>query len=330
MASGTKASLCGGPCLAVVTAAMIVAPLLAPKANRPLDVKAVSAETGYAYIAPVVLPRSLIFAFPSDASGDSAASALVLLEDGRALGPAHTSHDEIGRRAAGVSRIGVKVCSSPPATIPTRVRTAEAIRSARSPTLASWIAILIFALDAAFVLAMRKSLLALVRRHRNATARALAAISVAAALLIPWRIRWTVLPGCGLASVDLGRGYAGLAVVLTLAQWAIGAGIARALLPKRGTSYTQVVLLGFPVGLVASAILAAVALLAPLGGGRSQLVWGSRSFCRSCVGRSRRHRCAISCGACRFSSCSAPRSARGWRCSGTARPRHYAGRRRAT
>jgi hypothetical protein len=64
-----------------------------------------------------------------------------------------------------------------------------------------------------------------------------------------------------------------LGCALTLAQWSMGAGVARALLPKVGTSYAQVLLLGFPLSLALLAALTAIALTVPFGRIAVLFVW---------------------------------------------------------
>src|SRR5207247_1215527 len=64
-----------------------------------------------------------------------------------------------------------------------------------------------------------------------------------------------------------------LGCTFTLGLWAMGAGLARAFLPKTGTSYGQIMLLGVPLGLVLLAVLTAVALVAPYGIYAAAFVW---------------------------------------------------------
>ena len=64
-----------------------------------------------------------------------------------------------------------------------------------------------------------------------------------------------------------------LGCVLTLAQWAMGAGLARALLPKTGTSYAQIIFLGFPLSLLLLALLTFVALVVPYGAIAAMVLW---------------------------------------------------------
>ena len=224
-----------------------------------------NAESGYAYTIALRLPDTLIHVFPSDRNGD--VSTLVVLEDGAKLGPGHSSHDSIRteRSRAFFALGGYLYFSASDSSDPrANGRTYTAVATA---TVAPWITILILALDAAFLVVMRKSLLATLRRHRDGAVRALAGAAVAAALLMAAGLfGGPFYPPADAALVTAVAGHVLLAVALTVAQWIVGAGIARLMLPKRGTSYAQVMLLGFPVSLVASAILAAVALLLPLGG----------------------------------------------------------------
>ena len=66
-----------------------------------------------------------------------------------------------------------------------------------------------------------------------------------------------------------------LGCVLTLAQWAMGAGVARALLPKTGTSYAEIILLGFPLSLFLLAVLTVIALVVPYGSIAALFLWAA-------------------------------------------------------
>ena len=262
----TKANVSCGVALAILTVALILSPLLAPTVLLPLDPKSVNAESGYAYTVALRLPDALMYTFPSDSGGD-ASSRLVVLEDGSKLGPAHASHDSIRMSGRGrFSHWGSSLYFSASDNSDPRAN-GRSYAARATATVAPWVTVLILALNAVFLVAARKSLIATLRRQWDGSVRVLAGAAVVAALLMAAGVFGGPFyqPADAALVADVAR-HVLLAVILVVAQWIVGAGIARLMLPKRGTSYAQVVLLGFPASLVASAILAAVALLLPFGG----------------------------------------------------------------
>lgn len=72
-----------------------------PAAEVFLQPTAISAESGHAYQANLSELTSTLFVAAGDDNDAPARSALVLTEDGRRLGPAHTSHDTIRQDGRG-------------------------------------------------------------------------------------------------------------------------------------------------------------------------------------------------------------------------------------
>jgi hypothetical protein len=74
---------------------------MAPTLEGSIEPSAVSKESGHAFVVTVDPARSLLFDVHGAAVGQQASGALVLFEDGRALGPADSDHDHIRFRGRG-------------------------------------------------------------------------------------------------------------------------------------------------------------------------------------------------------------------------------------
>lgn len=258
----TKVDAICGLFLAILTVSLVLLPQLGPRVVRSLDSTVVTQDSGHAFIVPLKLPDPVFYVFLSDKDASAAASTLTLREDGRALGPAHAAHNDIRTSGGGqFSHWGGELYFSARDNSDPRTNGRHYEITANS-TLAPWVAILILALNAVFVFAIRKRLLGLARLRRTKIAGAASAVIIAIAFLAARDPYFQAADWPLAISV---AGHTLVAVVLTLAHWTVGAGIARLLLPKRETSYAQVALLGFPLGLATLAVLAGVALVVPFG-----------------------------------------------------------------
>lgn len=91
-----------GGVVAALGVCVLVLQLVAPSGSVLISPRQIAAEQGRAFVAPIDRASSRFFAIVSDGIGSDRASTLVLLEDGRPLGPAHATHESI--RAGGAGR----------------------------------------------------------------------------------------------------------------------------------------------------------------------------------------------------------------------------------
>jgi hypothetical protein len=81
--------------------AILCAELFAPTVSIKINSVDAQLDEGFAYIVPLQRQRGFFYRFRSDWIDRTKASALILYENGRQLGPAHSSHEEIRRQGAG-------------------------------------------------------------------------------------------------------------------------------------------------------------------------------------------------------------------------------------
>jgi hypothetical protein len=133
--------------------------------------------------------------------------------------------------------------------------------------------------DVAIIFFLRRWILALLVRHRRVVAGAVFVGPCSAAAMLAFGAFGVVnptgsppkYPGLVLSIAA----HVALGCVLALAQWSMGAGVARALLPKTGTSYAQIMLLGFPLSLFLLAVLTVMALVVPYGSIAALFLWAA-------------------------------------------------------
>src|ERR1700742_1808560 len=89
----------------VLTLALAIACLAAPRLEANLMAADMSADSGFAYNAPVLLRAPIGFVIVSDGM-DAGASNLQLRENGQLLGPAHSGHSDIRESGKGRYSIG--------------------------------------------------------------------------------------------------------------------------------------------------------------------------------------------------------------------------------
>ena len=219
-----------------VSLASFSSPLWAPRFELKLEPRAITPELGLAYTTPLPQPK-LPFPLdvPTDTSGN-VGSNLELRENGLLLGAAHSAHEDI--RSQGGGRFShwydYLYFSTSDGTDP-RVngRAYVATGSARLPQLLLNAVLLA---DAAIIFFLRRWILALLVRHRRMVAGAVVVGACSAAAMLASGAFGVVnptgsppkYPGLVLSIVA----HVALGCVLTLAQWAMGAGVARALSSK--------------------------------------------------------------------------------------------------
>jgi hypothetical protein len=262
-----------------VSLASFSSPLWAPRFELKLEPRAMTPELGLAYTTPLPQPKlPFPLDFPTDTSGN-VGSNLELRENGSLLGSAHSAHDDI--RSQGGGRFShwynYLYFSTSDGTDP-RVngRAYVATGSARLPQRVLNAVLLA---DAAIIFFLRRWILALLVRHRRMVAGAVVFGACFAAAMLASGAFGVVnptgsppkYPGLVLSIAA----HVALGCALTLAQWAMGAGVARALLPKTGTSYAQIILLGFPLSLFLLAVLTVIALVVPYGSIAALFLWAA-------------------------------------------------------
>lgn len=267
MTDWSKGSKACGIVLVVLTVVLLLSPWWAPRATIVLDPNTIKHESGLAYIAPLPISKRLLFSFPSDTLGQNA-SRMAMLEDARPLTPGHASHNDIRQNGGGrFSHWDQDVYfSTSDQTDPrSNGRRYTAVVGGK---LSGLIVFGILALDLAYIIWMRDALRAAGRRYRVPLATG-AAVAVAAIALMAAGGLFGAKDFKGAADFGLVAAvvlHELLAIALTLVHWLLGAGIARLVLPKREASYAQIVLLGFPLGLIGLAVLVSIALAVPFGG----------------------------------------------------------------
>ncbi len=258
------------------TAAVLLLSWFAPRFEFSLEKRLITPELGVAFTVPLNLVIGFPFYVPTDQQG-STASRLQLLENGRLLGPAHSSHADIRDKGGGrFSHWGDYLYfSTSDGTDPrTNGRTYHGGAHA-SISREVWVGIVL--LDVLVVLILRFWLRELLARYWRALGIGAALVAIGGMSLLAVGTFGVVNPATGPpknASLVLAVvGHTILACVITMAQWSMGAGVARFLLPKRGTSYAQIVLLGFPISLALLAVLATIALIVPYGRTLAPIIW---------------------------------------------------------
>ena len=264
-------------CALLVAANFIVflAPYWAP--GFRVQIQNISPETGHAFIAPLLIEPTFPFEFPSDTIDDSEASSLSVTENGTPLGPAHSVHADI--RAQGLGRYshwGRLLYFSTSDNTDPRTNGRQYFASGNF-RLSRSILIGILLADIAFIIVYRKHIASTLQRRGKFVIAAVVISLIAAAGFLAFGVFGVIDPT---NSPALDWRFVGeivttisLACLITILQWLMGAGVARALLPKSGSSYADIMLLGFPLSLPALAILLGVALTLPFGRLVAILLW---------------------------------------------------------
>ncbi|MBX9778456.1 MAG: hypothetical protein K2Y71_29125 [Xanthobacteraceae bacterium] len=250
-----------GVVIGLANIAILLQSLWVPTSEVRIERNSITPERGTAYIAPLNFPHR----FPLEVCDDrrcSDSSSLRLLENGRPLGPAHSVHADIRVNGGGrFSHWGnhLYFSSSDGSDPRSNGRKYTASATARISTTAIFAVLLT---SIAFVVLCRRRLINGLATHRAALPGALAGIAaIGTAIILVNPPNRQPIDSDFFATVIL---HLFIAVLLTILQWTLGVGLARALLPKQ-ISYAHIVLLGFPLSLAVLAALCVVALLVPNG-----------------------------------------------------------------
>lgn len=236
--------------------------------GRTLVSTRVKSYVGLAYLIEPRLGLGALWSIAADSNSDPRASTLKLYENGVLLGPAHSTLADIRAHGHGAYSHWEKwlFFSSSDGTDPRANGRVYTIST--TPRLALWVWWILGIFDIA-VLAVfaeysrRKSLISSsCVRLAGVLPIGVAAVSSAGLFGLIARPQFgAVSSSLALAAIL----HVALICMITIAQWLIGAGAARMLLPKRST-FAEVVLAGFPISIILLAAFCALTLLVPFGG----------------------------------------------------------------
>lgn len=266
-------------CLAVfagiVTLAAAIAWLAPPHLEARLVIADISADGGFAYIAPVSLRAPPGYVIDSDGMGEGV-SNLQLREDGRSLGPAHAGHPDIRDSGGGrYSHWRMRLWFSTSDSTDPRVNGRSYSVSVR-PSLHPFVLVAIALFDLLVLLAARRRLIFDPRFRRTSAAVAMLAALGLAALVAAGafgRVTETSAAPKDAALVVATLLHALFGCLILFAQWAAGAGVARLVLGARHATVPNVLLLGFALSLPLLAVFAVSALSLPYGPALAAAVW---------------------------------------------------------
>ena len=249
--------------------AILLSPFWTAHFDFEIGKQNIAAETGHAFITRITTTAHFPLELVTDALGAPQVSSLALSESGTLLGPAHSLHDEI--RIEGRGRYshwnGYLYFSTSDNSDP-RTNGRQYVASGK---MRLWPSIWIGAALADFVLLIfvRRQLAALLHRRGKLLILIFAGAAVVSAGFLAIGVFGVINPTGAPAKearfVFEIVGTIALVCFITIAQWVMGAGLARALLPKSGSSYAEILLLGFPLSLVTIAVLAVIILALPFG-----------------------------------------------------------------
>jgi hypothetical protein len=256
----------------VLTLALIAATIAAPRLEAKLAAAQISADGGFAYVAPIQLRPPAGYVIDNDLPG-RAASNLRLRENGQPLAAAHSAHSDIRERGQGryshwQGSLWFSASDSSDPRTNGRTYTVSVTASVNPDALAAVALIDVLALIAAWSWLMRfRRTLANVA---IAAALVLAALAAAGAL---GRINESAGSPKDTALVVATLMHALFGCAILIAQWVAGTGVARLVLGARRATPANVLLLGFALSLPVAAILAVVSLLHPYGSGLAAVIW---------------------------------------------------------
>jgi hypothetical protein len=251
----------------LLTMVPVVATLMAPRLQADLVASSMVSDGGFAYVAPIPIRQPFGFRLATD-NNDLKASVLQIMEDGRLLGPAHSSRDDIRQRGNGrYSHWDIQVYfSTSDSTDPRTNGRRYSIATQVSLRQLVWLAVGL--IDALALIVAWPWLVAhqqFLRRAFPVAGAIGALLAFVAAVGAFGRINEASGEPKDGALVIAVLLHAMLGVALLLAQWAAGAGLARLLLGAQRATFANVLVLGFMMSLPIAAILSAAAIVLPFG-----------------------------------------------------------------
>jgi hypothetical protein len=266
-------------CMTVIAGALTLALALAylapPRLEASLLSAEISADSGFAYIAPISLRLPVGYVIVADGVGNSK-SNLQLRENGQLLGPAHSGHVDIresgkGRYSHWRERLWFSASDSSDPRSNGRSYSIS-VRASVHPLI--FPAVVLF--DVLVLIAARRRLISDPRFRRILANTAMLAALVLAALIAAGafgRVNEDAGATKDVALVVATLLHALLGCVILVVQWVAGAGLARLLLGAQRATLANVLLLGFPLSLPLAAVLAVLTLSLPYGLHVATVVW---------------------------------------------------------
>ena len=254
----------------ILTLAAAIAWLAPPHLEARLAIADISADGGFAYIAPISRRAPPGYVIVGDGTGKGV-SNLQLRENGQSLGPAHAGHSDIresgkGRYSHWRTRLWFSASDSTDPRTNGRTYSISA-RASLHPFVLPAVALF----DLLVLIAARRRLISDTRFRRD--------IGRQSRCLPHWCWRRSLPPACSAASTGLPAAPKDVALVVAtllhalfgclilIAQWTAGAGLARLVLGAKHATVPNVLLLGFALSLPLVAVFAVLALSLPYGFG---------------------------------------------------------------
>ncbi|WP_407169422.1 hypothetical protein [Bradyrhizobium sp. ORS 111] len=252
---------------------VLVFVIFTPKAHGVIDKAMIAPETGSAYSSPVQIIR-FPYTVRADTNESPRESTLIVLEDGHALGPAHSLHAKV--REDGGGRYShwndILIWSTSDNSDPRsngRLYSIESSTAVRTSLQVGLWSISLLA-DLLFLLIYRKQAVEHLRARgtRLLGIAALLALALLTTIVFAWGGRYFIASGDSASDAALivqSAMYAVLGCIIPISTWMAGAGPICLLQTRRNASLSRILIPAYPVSLAILAALAAISLLVPGG-----------------------------------------------------------------
>jgi hypothetical protein len=255
---------------------------LTPEVRYSIANSEIRPEVDGAYQTTLGFVQRGLYDLPNDSVGSPTSSNLMMLEDGRALGPAHSSHAEI--REKGLGRFShwdsSIIFSSSDGTDPsTNGRTYSFSSSTQvKPSLQLLLLSIVALADAAFLILLRRNVIFILQLRGALLLAGLGASIVVLAALSAFGLLGRIVVARDGTPKDAALAvtvllHAALGCLTSIGVWAAGAGISRLVLRDSRASLPQILIPAFPVSLVVLAIVLSIALVLPWGRSIAIVLW---------------------------------------------------------
>ncbi|MET3908971.1 hypothetical protein ABID59_003317 [Bradyrhizobium sp. S3.3.6] len=253
-----------------------------PEASYSIAPSQIQPEIGQAYYADTEYGTGRVYRFSSDSPETPTASSLLVFEDGRAIGPPHSAHDDVRRKGGGrFSHWGARIIfSTTDGTDPrSNGRTYSVTASFElKPQLQRLLVTVLTLADLAFLLHFRMVIIFALQKWGVRILAGFAVLLVLLAALSGFGLLGTIVvakngPPKDVALVVQILQHALLGCMTSIGIWAAGAGITRLMLRNRRSSLAEILIPAFPVGLALLAVLVVVALVVPWGRSIAFALW---------------------------------------------------------
>ncbi len=254
-----------------------------PRFATSIATSAMAPELDLAYSTPINSgQQNPLYELPTDTNETPRKSKLVLLENGRALGPSHSLHAEIRQHGGGRYSYwnNSLIFSASDGSDP---RANGRTYSVESPTVVQTplriaVSIALALADVIFFVLFQSDVLAFIRTRSPILLKALAFTTIGAATLSAVGEFGTIVAADGYLPEDtalclLALQEAGLGCLTSIGMWAAGAGLYRGVLRQPDASLATILIPAFPVGLLLLAGLLAISLLVPHGRTVAFVLW---------------------------------------------------------